>query len=402
MRRTERMTEIMENKFGIIAIGYNRSQSMERLLEALQEADYGCDQVQLIVSIDNSGSDAVEQEVQKFKWSHGTKIVKTYEKRLGLRNHILKCGSYINEYGLDAVAVFEDDIYPSRDYYNYMKQAVAYYQDDEDIAGISLYSHRWNTNANMPFEPQPGNSDVYFMSFASSWGQIWMKKQWNAFMDWYQENPDIKGDYDVPESVAAWPDTSWLKYHITYCAKKEKYFVYPYQSLTTCFTDQGEHTVEHITLYHVPISSKTGRDYHFEILGESAICYDAYFERVGMERLLNIEDKSIAVNLYGMRCNVEERPYLLTEEILPYKIVESYALEMRPHEENIVHHIVGDDIFLYDQRVKAEPENGISPSIMSYYFRVCKSGQWLIKYVMQQKISVMKERKKATHKKKKG
>ena len=395
------MADKVENCLGVIAIGYNRPASMQRLLTALQEAEYEeNDQVLLIISIDNSGNDDVEQIAQKFQWAHGKKIIRTYETRQGLRNHILKCGSYIEEYDLDAVAVFEDDIYPSADYYNYMKQAVEYYQEDDNIAGISLYSHRWNTNANMPFEPQPGNSDVYFMSFASSWGQIWMKKQWNAFMEWYDKHPVIKGDYDVPEAVASWPDSSWLKYHITYCTKMQKYFVYPYQSLTTCFTDQGEHTVEHITLYHVPVSSKTGRAYQFETCNKTSICYDAYFERRGLEAELNLEASMVTVDLYGKRCNVEKTPYLLTERILPYKIVSSYALELRPHEENVVHHIAGRDIFLYDQRVSSKSEGEITPNIMSYYFRVCKSGKWLIQYVIQQKMSIWKEKRRAIKHKK--
>ena len=47
---------------------------------------------------------------------------------------------------LEKYAVLEDDIVVSPGYYQYMKQAVEYYKDNADIAGISLYSHKMNVN----------------------------------------------------------------------------------------------------------------------------------------------------------------------------------------------------------------------------------------------------------------
>ena len=72
-------------KLAILAIGYNRVDSISRLLESLNVANYGGDQVPLIISIDNSGSDDVEKYANQFLWKHGEKIVKTYPERLGLR-----------------------------------------------------------------------------------------------------------------------------------------------------------------------------------------------------------------------------------------------------------------------------------------------------------------------------
>ena len=110
-------------EYGIIVVGYNRTESIKRLLGALNNVDYKNEIVTLIISIDNSGSDDVEKIAQSFEWKYGSKIIKTYSKRMGLKNHILTCGDYIEEYQLDAVAVFEDDIYPSPAFFNYMRHS---------------------------------------------------------------------------------------------------------------------------------------------------------------------------------------------------------------------------------------------------------------------------------------
>ena len=154
-------------KYGIIAIGYNRPDCMIRLLRALEIADYKDDRVMLIVSIDNSGREDVWQATEKCNWTHGEKVIRTYPERMGLRAHLLRCGDFLEEYGLDAVAVFEDDILPSPAFFNYMRQAVPYYQDNEEIAGISLYMHRWNMIGNLPFQPAYSSRDVYFSAVYS-------------------------------------------------------------------------------------------------------------------------------------------------------------------------------------------------------------------------------------------
>lgn len=386
------------SKYGIIAIGYNRPDSMQRLLGALDKADYKGENVLLIISIDNSGTDIVEKTAQAFEWKYGNKIIKTYENRMGLREHILKCGTYLEEYDLDAVAVFEDDIYPSPAFYNYMKQTVLFYQNDDSIAGISLYSHLWNVNAQMPFEPAKNGYDVYFMAFAQSWGQVWMRKQWQEFVEWYGENKDKdKNIWDgIPETIVKWPESSWLKYHIAYCIKTNHYFVYPYQALATCFTDKGEHSVEHVTLHHVPLMPNSDKGYQLVRLEESGVVYDGYFERSRMNEILRLPEGSLCVDLYGSKNERRKTQYLLTERILPYEVKNSYALELRPHEENVIYGIDGKDIFLYDLGKKAEVPvaRKVNTKIIEYYFRLNRSGRWLVEYAIKQKISICKENKK--------
>ena len=120
------------------------------------------------------------------EWPFGNKIIKTYPKRMGLRNHILTCGDYVE--GYDGIAVFEDDIFVAPTFYSFMKQAVEFYKDDDNVAGISLYSHMWSEYNKRPFVAEKKEYDNYFLQYAQSWGQVWMPKQWKEFKEWYKNN----------------------------------------------------------------------------------------------------------------------------------------------------------------------------------------------------------------------
>ena len=49
------------NKIAIIAVTYNRIDSLTRLLKSLENAEYGDERPTLIISIDKSKTDAVEK-----------------------------------------------------------------------------------------------------------------------------------------------------------------------------------------------------------------------------------------------------------------------------------------------------------------------------------------------------
>ncbi len=271
------------DKLAVVVVGYNRVDSISRLLGSLCNANYGGDHVDLIISLDNCGKKHVERYAKKFEWKHGNKVVRTFPSRQGLRRHIISCGEYLKHY--DAIVVLEDDIVVSPEFYNFTKQAVDFYKESSEIAGISLYKHQFNINNQMPFIPAPGAHDVFFMQIAQSWGQIWMKKQWTEFYEWYCKNyrTEIAND-NVPNTISSWPESSWLKYHIKYCIEKGKYFAYPYNSLTTCFSDVGEHCLESSNRFQVPLVIEWKDKYKFvDPDKKDVIRYDSFFERENLD-----------------------------------------------------------------------------------------------------------------------
>ena len=384
-------------KLGIIAIGYNRKHSLKRLLEGLDKANYENDSIDLIISIDFSEKHDVCDLANEFSWSHGRKFVECQSENLGLRRHILKCGSYIMKYGFDAIAVFEDDVYPAPGFYLFMKEAVEFYFDDENVAGISLYSHMWNSQAGLPFIPLKKGYDIYFMSIAQSWGQIWTRPAWERFNEWYEKNSELELPESVPENMREWPDSSWLKYHTAYCIENNKFFVYPYNSLTTCFADIGVHTKTHHNLYQVPVELGTNSNYSFVNTKNGEIFYDAFFEPMFLGSYLGIEESDLCTNLYNQK-KLFKCKYLLSAQDYPYRIVRSFGLECRPHEMNVICNIPGKQIKLYDTSVLEDNHDCDYGDEIKYYFRFNKSVKWLIKkrwkLAIQQKIENIKRKKK--------
>lgn len=353
--------------FAVVAIGYNRVNSMRRLISSLIVADYQGDEVDLIISIDNSGKDDVEVLAKGIQWPYGKKIIKTYPERKGLRAHVLTCGDYVYDY--DAIAVFEDDIWVAPSFYSYMKQAVDFYKEEDGIAGISLYSHLWSEQNSRPFVAEKRKYDNYFLQYAQSWGQVWMPKQWKAFREWYAEHDgEIEDDGKTPMHIIGWPKSSWLKYHIKYCIANNKYFVYPYTSYSTNFVEIGQHCKSSNSVYQVPMAYDEDREINFAKLGaEDVPYYDAFFERVMDANALGLEKGELLVNLYGQKVSAGER-YMLTSKHLDYHVVKTYGLNLRPHEMNAIHDIAGDTIFLYDLARPCKNEVNNDYSMARWYY----------------------------------
>lgn len=366
------------DSFAIVAIGYNRPKSMERLLKSLSNAEYFGDRVTLIISIDKSGNDDVYDVADKFDWIYGEKVIKTYEKRMGLRDHVLKCGDLVNEY--ENLAVFEDDIYVSPNFYNYAKQVIKFYKDEERVAGFSLYNHLWNVNCNRPFSSVEDQFDTYFIQFAQSWGQVWTKDRWNDFRKWYNVNKDKKLEsISIPENVSGWPKSSWLKYHIKYLVDTNKYFVYPKVSLSTNFTEVGEHAKVKSKGYQVNMQLGN-KNYCCAKFDESKNKYDVFFENEAIYRYLNIDKSELCIDLYGNKKNKEKKQFWLTMEQLPFKVIKSFALSLRPHELNVLLDIEGDEIYLYDCREEDNIKRNrtdVSKNKMIYDFKAATKKELL-------------------------
>ena len=335
---------------GILVIAYNRIESLKRLLYSLNYSHYERNDISLIISIDKGDNREVVAYANSFEWLHGLKKIIMHKENLGLRKHVLLCGSYLEEY--DALIVLEDDIFVAPSFFLFAQSAVDYYHSDPKIAGISLYSFSLNYQTNMPFIPEKKDADVYFMSCAQSWGQVWLKNQWKEFMKWYDEHEkDPWNEAKLPKVICNWPKSSWLKYHTRYCIEKEKYFVYPYISYTTNFSDEGTHSKGLNTAYQVPLQQGLLSIFKFVILDNKAVIYDGYFERVGLGYYLNISEDNLCVNFYDEK-QINGYRYLLSSRKLPYEVVKSFALSLKPYELNIYYDIFGEDLFLYDTSKK--------------------------------------------------
>jgi len=377
--------------YAIIVIGYNRLNSIKRLMNSLDGCYYDTN-IDLIISIDKGDHQELERYVNDFKWKFGKKIVKLHKKRLGLKEHVLTCGNYLNEFNYDAIAVFEDDIYVAKDFFRYMRNTVEFYHTDTRIAGISLYKHEWNINANRPFVPLKTKDDVYFMQYAQSWGQVWMKDQWNEFYQWFKKNEHhLIMDYQVPVNITEWSEKSWLKYHIMYCIYTNKYFVYPHISLTTNFSDIGSHVTSNSSRMQVEILYGDKKEYNLCELNSQSVRYDAFFEPQFISKYLGIKDTELTIDLYGTKSDRVMSKYLLTSKSMGYSIIRKFGCHFRPHEANIINDFTGEIFYLYDQTnaITKSPKDNLLTYRYAYDGRNTNYlNRYFIKYFFQ--VLVMK------------
>lgn len=367
------------DKIAIVVVAYNRDKSLKRLLESLSKAKYNKRNIPLIISIDKSDNELVLECAEHFVWNYGKKIIINHSCNLGLRSHILKCGELTNEY--ENIILLEDDLYVSMNFYKYAEMAMQFYKNENNIAGISLYSQRINETAKLPFEPLKSKGDVFFMQIASSWGQCWSKKQWNDFIKWYKEHvsDDLLKNENIPYNVASWPETSWKKYFIYYLITMKKYFVYPYFSLTTNCGDEGVHFKSKTNIVQVPLRYDDKEDYEFVTLNESKSVYDAFCENITVkDRFISLIGQEIVLDIYGVK-KIFHGKYLISTQKLDYKILESFKLSFKPCEANIIENLIGNDIFLYDLST-TEKNNYQKVDLHEYFYETLSRKRILINY----------------------
>ncbi len=359
----------MKKTFAIVIVCYNRVDGVKRLTQSLERVNFdGRKDIDLIFSIDNSGLDIVERFATNYQWGNGKKIIRTFEKRQGLKRHILKCGEYTNEY--DILVVLEDDIFVSDSMYYYAYNAAVCYWDDTSVAGISLYSFQKNWLKWLArFEPQKTKYDTYFMKIAMSWGQVWTKPQWESFEAWIHKNEVFEKADDLPDVLNIWPETSWLKYHDLYCIRENKYFVYPYVSISTNYSDVGEHAQYAVTDHQVELMYGK-KEYLFALNDDSAVRYDEFMEREGLGKYIGIEDSELTIDLWGNKPKKYYKKYVLTIENLPYEQIETYALSLRPIELSVILKQEGNEIKLYDTSKESLKKKNINADFYRYRYSI--------------------------------
>ena len=338
----------------IVAVGYNRPDCMKRLVESINAASYPDEEVTLIVSIDQSDrSDEVEAAAKGAGWNHGPLVVRRFEERQGLRKHILGCGDLSQEYG--AVIILEDDLIVSPAYYSYVLQCLEKYRDNEHIAGISLYSHAWNGYADVEFLPVNNGYDAYYGQFSITWGECWTDTQWQRFRAWYAEHEDRLEHYSsIPKDIEYWGSQSWGKYFAYYIVETNRYYVIPYVSLSTNYSEVGEHNTDADSIHQVMLLEASDKQYSLPD-DDTAVRYDMFFERMFSEKefICGIPGNQICIDLNGTHRDNDGRPYLLTcRKLNGEHLIASFALQLRPVELNVIRDIPGSDLYLYSLKEK--------------------------------------------------
>ena len=350
----------------LVVVGYNRIKSIQRLLGSLLNAHYYTE-VPLVLCIDASGIQKLYDYIKAFEWPYGSKYVFIQEKRLGLKEHIFFCCG-LSRY-FKSVTILEDDLYVSPFFYQYVEQSVEKYGDNPHVAGISLYKNETNGFKGIPQTYLNNGYDVMAIQSTSTWGETFTLQMWENFRIWLEKwNQDFKS-INIPQTIKSW-DRAWSKYYEAYIVAKNKYFIYPTLSVSTNFSDAGEH------------AGKTNIDtnWQVELLYGNRIWKMAQInELVKYDTYLNIKNtvlglpyKNIGIDLNGLREDIFMYDYLVSIRQLPYTIVHHYGIQLRPIELNVLLKIEGEGIYVYDMH-KPSPNNHYNATVDSifseYYMR---------------------------------
>lgn len=328
----------------IVVAGFNRADSLSRLLNGLLNGSYEGFSPALHISIDQGHAPDVVQIAQEFSWPFGPKEVTLHPERLGLKDHLLWCGDLSQRYG--EIILLEDDLYVSPSFYEYAAQALKYFQADKATGGISLYHYEVAESTSFPFQPLHDGKDVYFMQWPSSWGLAVNAAQWQQFRTWQQGQSEAQILPLLPEFVQRWEADSWKRLMVAFLRAEERYFVYPRFSLSTHFGEAGTHSVQRGSQQSPLLSGH--KKWDFGECSTSLALYDAWFEpeeSVLRSRQAQLQSFSgFEVDLYGQKEHAAlHKEYVLTSRWLPpalkadpAQVPLGFAMDLLPVVQNVI------------------------------------------------------------------
>lgn len=334
----------------LVVAAFNRRSSLLRLLKALAQANYPDSPIPLVISIDKSPTPDVIEAADSFSWPHGPKEVIRHPENLGLKAHLLSCGDLSQRFG--SAIVLEDDLMISPYFYGYAQQALAFYQNRPQTAGVSLYHYETAESSQLPFRPLSDDSDVYHMQWPSSWGQAWTAAQWLGFRNWLAEEPQPERFW--PQFVKNWESGSWKRLFLGYMIAKDLYFAFPRTGLSSHFGEPGEHSVVR-GAQQTPLQALP-RNWRFVPIEESQAVYDAWFELLP-DRLQNLVPSlsgvEFSVDLYGQKeaKALSEDWVLTTKPSTTAKAEQSWSTDLLPLVQNIILDQAGEGISLLPRTV---------------------------------------------------
>jgi hypothetical protein len=171
----------------LIVFGYKRKEHIKNTLKALNN-NYLAGSTKLYIFLDGARNvdeqadvEAVQNYVSNFSTNCNFQevIIKKSEQNIGLANSIINgVSSIIEKY--DKVIVVEDDLITTRNFLQFMNDALDFYQHDNKIGMIEGYS--------LPLKSlKLYTHDIYLSKRGGSWGWATWKDRWNK-AEWELEN----------------------------------------------------------------------------------------------------------------------------------------------------------------------------------------------------------------------
>lgn len=243
----------MQSKHGfkmqVHVLTMKRSDSLKRLLQSLQNADYDGDTINLHIHIDKSEDNQECIRVARdFLFSHGTVAVDNAVTNRGLRDSWL--GAWRPQ-KKEVALILEDDIDLSPKWYVWLKNAWKIYGNRMDLAGISLQRQTLIPEKPHKQEEIVNGHEPFLYKLIGSIGFSPHWKQWRDFLHWAESVDLSKVDINIPNLITSdWFNNLnkrhiWTQYFIYFCYKRDLYTMYVNlpgkKTLAAHMRERGEH-----------------------------------------------------------------------------------------------------------------------------------------------------------------
>jgi hypothetical protein len=331
----------------IVINAYNRPGALERLLRSIQAASYppgGA--VPLVISLDDAANQPeVARVAGQFEWTCGPKEVIRRERRLGLKAHFYACGDLSEQY--ERIIYLEDDLLVSPVFYPFASQALDFYQADERVAGVSLYSLWFNGYTRQPFAPWLDDADIFFLQLPYTQGEAFTARQWQSFRSGLRaDGALLDRSRPLHESWSRFAANEWFPEWTAHLVASDRFFVYPRASLTTGMGEAGSHFSRPSAQFQAPLLHEK-QAFALKDVDASAAVYDSFFEMLPacLNRLTGrFEQYDYCLDLYATRTPASiPADYVLTTRRCR-KPLFSFGRSLWPLEANVVEGLPGEGI----------------------------------------------------------
>lgn len=227
--------------FRIIVITYNRANSMERLLDSLNEADYLGDKVAIDVWIDRSKSGIIHEETyltaKRFRFKHGTINVHNQTKHAGIYGQWMKTWNPSPD-SKEIAVILEDDLTVSKYFYKWLKNVHRKYDSLPYVNGYALQGYSIKHGGAGGQLRAPGENIVFMYPILGTWGFSPSRVNWIRYVQWYDTMSQVKQFKPTVQGIlpTLWynnflkqgkTDGMWSMWHIYHAWKYEERTIYP-------------------------------------------------------------------------------------------------------------------------------------------------------------------------------
>ena len=365
----------------IVVNAYQRPDTLKRLLNSLVKASIP-GEVTLIISLESNAHPGVVSLAENLSWPFGKKELIRQKNKLGLVGHFLACGALSKDFG--SIVYLEDDLFVGPGFYKYSLDVLAHYQNEDRIAGFSLNSLWFNGFLHTPFKPIDDGNSVYFLQIPWYQGQVYTRRQWEEFETWYASHKVFPEDSPLHESFKKFGDEEWFPIMTHYLSDTGKYYCFPRISHCVNFGDEGTHFKQKTNFFQTELATEYKGGFYCSF-DEADAHYDSYFE-LSPEKVkkLNpdLRDFDFTMDLNGTkRKSIIQTLFVITRR-KSTNTIQSFGLEMRPPELNVIFKTPGDFFNLSNMDFINWKSPGNQLSLFYYHFRFRTGRKMKVKLIM--------------------